>query len=96
MISTSYLTHYPPLPDTLHVLEKERAGFGDLNTQSAQTAQCGFFSCVHIVCSFMGGDSGDTFGYAGGFECRFANPAICRSPVWRRRGLTATQRGSHA
>jgi hypothetical protein len=28
----------------------------------------------------MGGDSGEAFGLAGGFECRFANPAICRPP----------------
>jgi hypothetical protein len=32
----------------------------------------------------MDGGGGDTLGYAGCLECRFANLAIRRPPVWRR------------
>lgn len=40
------LTVWASLADTGQAPEKEGAGFGDPNNESAHTAQCGFFSCV--------------------------------------------------
>ena len=89
------LTPRPALPDNGRVPAKSGTGFGDLNTQSALTAQRGFFMCAHLVRSSMSGDSGEAFGLAGGFECRFANPTICRSPrLATGSGVTTTQRGT--
>ena len=79
-----------------HVPDKEGNGFDSLNTQSALTAPSGFFTCVRLRSSSMGGGGGEAFGLAGFFECQSVNPAICRSPrLTAGRGLTATQRGLH-
>lgn len=79
------------------VPEKEGNGFGSLITQSAQTAPCGFFTCVCLRASPMSGGGGEAFGLAGLFGCRSSNSTICRSPrLEAGRGVTATQGGSHA
>lgn len=91
------LTVRPVLINTQNVPEKEGNGFGDLNTYSGQTAQCGFFTSVYPWHSFNGGLGGDTFGYAGGCRCRFANPVQFRHHhLAMMGGLTATYGGSHA
>lgn len=77
------------------VPEKKGAGLGRLNTQSAQTAQCGFFSCFCLCMSPMSGGGGDALGRAGFFGYQSTNPTICRSPrLVAGRGLTATQGGT--
>jgi hypothetical protein len=79
------------------VPEKEGNRFGSLNTQSAQTAPSGFFTCVCFRAPSMSGDGGEALGPAGLFGCQSSNPAICRSPrLEAGRGVTATQGGSHA
>ena len=79
--SVKRLTMQDLTVNTSDVPDKEGTGFGDLTIQSAQAAQRGFFyACTHFVRPSMGGSSGEAFGLAGGFGCRFANPAICRSP----------------
>jgi len=79
------------------VPEKKGARFDSLNTQSAQTAPCGFFMCVCLRAPSMSGGGGEVFGPAGLFGCQSVNPAICRSPrLTAGCGLTATQGGSHA
>lgn len=80
-----------------NVPEKEGARLGHLNTQSAQTAPCGFFTCVCLRASPMSGGGGEAFGLAGFFGYQSSNPVICRSPrLDAGRGVTATQGGSHA
>lgn len=64
----------------LSVPEKEGAGFGDLDNESAIAAQseCGFSTCV-LLTPFpfsMGGGDGDTVGYAGVLLCRFPTPGL--------------------
>jgi hypothetical protein len=79
------------------VPEKKGNRLGRLNTQSAQTAPCGFFSCVCLRTSPMSGGGGEAFGLAGFFGYQSTNPAICRSPrLVAGRGVTATQGGPHA
>lgn len=79
------------------VPEKEGTRLGRLNTQSAQTAQCGFFTCVCLRVSPLSGGGGEAFGLAGFFGYQSTNPVICRSPrLVAGRGVTATQGGSHA
>lgn len=81
----------------VRVTEKEVTGFGDLNTHSGQAAQCGFFTSVYPWHAFNGGLGGDTFGYAGGCVCRFANLIQFRHPhLAMRGGLTATHGGRNA
>lgn len=83
---------YPP-----GVPEKKGNGLGRLNTQSAHTAQRGFFSCVCCRMSPMSGGGGEAFGLAGFFGYQSTNPVICRPPrLVAGRGVTATQGGSHA
>ena len=79
------------------VPEKEGNRLGRLNTQSAQTAPCGFFTCVCLRASSMSGGGGEALGPAGFFGYQSSNPAICRSPrLDAGRGATATQGGTHA
>jgi len=79
------------------VPEKKGNRLGRLNTQSAQTAPCGFFSCVCLRTSPMSGGGGEAFGLAGFFGYQSTNPVICRSPrLVAGRGVTATQGGTHA
>ena len=79
------------------VPEKEGNGFGSLNTQSAQTAQRGFFTCVCFRMSPMSGGGGEALGLAGLFGCQSSNPVTCRPPrLEAGRGVTATQGGPHA
>lgn len=88
-IARTALCGYPK-----RVPEKKGAGLGRLNTQSAQTAQRGFFSCFCLCMSPMGGGGGDALGRAGFFGCQSTNPTIRRSPrLVAGRGLTATQGG---
>lgn len=47
------LTRPPAIVNTLNVPEKEGNGFGDLNNESARTAQCGFFTCVLAFARFQ-------------------------------------------
>jgi len=61
------------------VADKDANGFGDLKYMRLTTAIWRPFF-VQAIASPMGGSGGDTFGYAGFRVCRFANPAICRSP----------------
>ena len=85
------VVYSPTVPD------KEGTGFGDLIIQGGHTAQRGFFTSVQPWHSFNGGLGGDTFGYAGGLVCRFANPAQhrhLRLATWC--GLTAIQGALHA
>jgi hypothetical protein len=78
------------------VAKKEATGFGDSTTHSGHTAQSGFFTSVQPWHSFNGGLGGDTFGYAGGCVCRFANPIQFRLPhLAMRGGLTAHTGGHH-
>jgi hypothetical protein len=80
-MATYYLTRESFAADTISVPEKEGTGFGDLNNESARTAQSGFFTCVlAFVRSQWAAVAWDTFGYAGVLSCRFANPTICRPP----------------
>ncbi len=79
------------------VTEKEVTKFSSLNNESAQTAQCRFFTCVYPRLPSMGGDGRDTFGYAGVLSCRSANPAICRSPhLAVRLRINRNEGGHHA
>ncbi len=79
------------------VPDKEGNRFGSLNTQSAQTAPSGLFTCACLRASPMSGGGGEAFGPAGFFGCQSSNPAICRSPrLEAGRGVTATQGGPHA
>lgn len=79
------------------VPEKEGAGLGRLNTQSAQTALRGFFTCVCLRVSPMSGGGGEAFGLAGFFGYQSTNLVICRSPrLVAGRGVTATQGGHYA
>jgi len=82
---------------SLSVPDKEGTRFGRLITQSAHTAQRGFFTCVCLCTSPMSGGGGEAFGLAGFFGYQSSNPAICRSPrLDAGSGVTATQGGSHA
>ena len=77
------------------VAKKEATGFGDSNTHSGHTAQRGFFTSVDLQCPFNGGLGGDTFGYAGGCVCRFANPAQFRLPHLAMSGGVHAHTGGH-
>jgi hypothetical protein len=80
-----------------NVPEKEGARLGRLNTQSAQTAPCGFFTCACLRASPMSGGGGEAFGLAGFFGYQSTNLVICRSPrLVAGRGVTATQGGPYA
>jgi hypothetical protein len=79
------------------VPEKEGARLGRLTHQSAQTAPCGFFTCVCLRASPMSGGGGEASGLAGFFGDQSTNPVICRSPrLVAGRGVTAHQGGTHA
>jgi hypothetical protein len=78
------------------VANKDATGFSSSNTKSGHTAKRGFFTSVQLWHSFNGGLGGDTFGYAGGFWYRSANPVQFRHPhLAVRRGLTATKGARH-
>lgn len=83
MISLTRSRHWP---DTRHVADNDATGFSSSNIQGGQTAQCGFFTSVHVRQSFNGGLDGDTFGCAGGLVCRSANPIQFRHPRLAARG----------
>lgn len=77
---TKRLTLCPSWSDTGPVPEKEGTRLGRLNTQSALTAQCGFFTCVCLCTSPMSGGGREALGLAGFFGYQSTNPATCRSP----------------
>src|SRR5471032_2215306 len=78
------------------VPDKEGNRLGRLNTQSAQTAPSGLFTCACLRASPMSGGVGEAFGPAGFFGYQSSNPVICRSPrLDAGRGATATQGGAH-
>ena len=67
------------------VPEKEGNGFGSLNTQSAQTAQRGFFTCVCFRMSPMSGGGGEALGPAGFlFFASFPTLPLAAHPDWKR------------
>lgn len=89
-LTVRYKSDYPNF-----VAEKEATGFGDSNTHSGHTAQRGFFTSVQTWHSFNGGLGGDTFGYAGGCVCRFANLVQFRLPHLAMRGGSTAHTGGH-
>ncbi|MDM5176575.1 hypothetical protein PO883_05115 [Massilia sp. DJPM01] len=78
-----------------HVPEKEGTWFGDRTLPKAhRPRKAVFLRVLTSIAHSMGGSSRDTFGYAGGFGCRFANLTICRPPrLATEGGANATRRG---
>jgi hypothetical protein len=87
-------------PDKVYssvVTEKEVTEFGSSNNESAQTAQCGIFLCVHPRVPSMGGDGREAVRLAGVLSCRSSNLAICRPPHLEvRRRFNRYEGGFHA
>ncbi|MFZ6774300.1 hypothetical protein ACO0LB_16445 [Undibacterium sp. SXout7W] len=68
----------------VRVPEKKGNEFGDSNHTKAHRPRNAAFLRAYVIAFSKGGSGGDTFGYAGSFGVRFANPVICCPPVWRR------------
>jgi len=71
--------YYSDVPD------KDGNGFSSLNTQSALTAPCGFFSCVCLRVPSMSGGGGEALGLAGFLWCAsLPTLPFAAHPVWKR------------
>ncbi len=81
VIHTSHLTHYPPLPDTLHVPEKEGAGFSSLKVQKRTNGAMPFFYVRMPLIVLYGRQwRGSLRACWFPFVHQSANPVICRPP----------------
>lgn len=78
------------------VPEKKGNEFSSSNHTKAHRPRNAAFSRAHVIASSMGGSGGDTFGYAGSFGVRSANPVICCPPhLAVGRSVTTHQRACH-
>lgn len=60
--------------------EKKGNEFSSSNHTKAHRPRNAAFLRAYVIASSMGGSGGDTFGYAGSFGVRSANPVICCPP----------------
>jgi hypothetical protein len=84
----------PEIVQNTPVLKTTGTGFGDLcgSWRMNRRPMAVFHS---LAMSPMGGNGGDTFGYAGTHERRFANPAICCPPSFGDGEGGSTAHGGH-